>query len=253
MKKIDPAEYGNYIRYIDGKSGGAVYPLSIAENIQKGEVFAGSRAVLFWHYCGFAFIYGEYDEELLCSVHDIFFGGSIPDKRRFILFTADDNIRVFFEDRGKALIERRYFFEYPEREYTGSKSESLCPCICELDGELLDKTEGNITPFFSWDSREEFLKKGKGYCIADEGYPEAWAFTAAVCSKEIDIGVETRCGYRRSGYGAAAAGKMVEYCLEQGKRPVWACHSENAASGRLAVKLGFVKSSECFTVKRHNN
>ncbi len=42
---------------------------------------------------------------------------------------------------------------------------------------------------------------------------------------------------------------MIQYCFEQHKRPVWACHSKNIASQKLAEKIGFVKISECDTLK----
>ena len=44
-----------------------VYPLSITEGLQKGEIFVDDAekptAALIWHYCGFAHIVGDYGEE----------------------------------------------------------------------------------------------------------------------------------------------------------------------------------------------
>lgn len=97
---------------------------------------------------------------------------------------------------------------------------------------------------------ESFLEKGKGYCVVKGGTVAAWAFSAAVSSTEIDIGIETDSEYRRLGLAEIAAKKMIEYCFEQNKRPVWACHQDNTASRKLAEKLGFVKTSECLTVKK---
>ena len=46
-----------------------VYPLSITEGIQKGEVFVdhieAPTVALLWHYCGFANISGKYDEKFV--------------------------------------------------------------------------------------------------------------------------------------------------------------------------------------------
>jgi hypothetical protein len=51
-----------YIDYKDKSGCGKVYPCSIAESIQTGDIFINSfedsRSVLFWHYSGFAFLYG---------------------------------------------------------------------------------------------------------------------------------------------------------------------------------------------------
>lgn len=53
-KKIKPEEYNQYSRCIADMYYGAVYPYSIVEGFQQGDIYANSRSVLFWHYCGFA-------------------------------------------------------------------------------------------------------------------------------------------------------------------------------------------------------
>ncbi|MBS7370052.1 MAG: GNAT family N-acetyltransferase [Oscillospiraceae bacterium] len=53
------------------------------------------------------------------------------------------------------------------------------------------------------------------------------------------------CGH---GLAYIAAREMVRRCLNNGKKPVWVCHSESAASDLFALKLGFRKTAECFTV-----
>lgn len=77
------AESKDYIKYIDTNYCGAVYPLSIAEGFQQGNIYADSLSVLFWHYSGFAFLYGEYGEDILDFVSDLLVNAD----RRFILFT----------------------------------------------------------------------------------------------------------------------------------------------------------------------
>lgn len=247
MDKIRPAEYGGYVQYIDKNSCGEVYPFSVAEGFQQGEIFSNSHSVLFWHYFGFAFLYGEYGEDVLDFVSDLLVNAD----RRFILFTNDAPVENYFRKNKKAVIEKRLFFEYgkdapPEVPKLTDGFE-----LCEINAELLKKIKGGITPYFSWDSAESFLEKGKGYCVVKGDTAAAWAFSAAVSSTEIDIGIETDSEYRRLGLAEIAAKKMTEYCFEQNKRPVWACHSENTASRKLAEKLGFVKTSECFTVKKN--
>ena len=118
------------------------------------------------------------------------------------------------------------------------------------DAELLSKIKGRITPYFSWDNADEFLSKGKGYCIVTDGEVAAWAFSAAVSSTEIDIGIETQEKYQHRGFAAIVSKAMIKYVLEQGKIPVWACHYKNIASAKLADKLGFDKVAECFVIKR---
>ena len=78
----------------------------------------------------------------------------------------------------------------------------------------------------------------------------SWAFSAAVSSNELDIGIETVLDHRHMGLGFAVAEKMIQYCFEQRKRPIWSCDANNTASQKIAEKLGFVKSSEYITIRR---
>ncbi len=69
MVKVDFQSYSDYIYICKDCKCGKVYPLSIAEEYQYGDIFVKSRTecntVLFWHYSGFAFLLGEYDEGFL--------------------------------------------------------------------------------------------------------------------------------------------------------------------------------------------
>lgn len=120
----------------------------------------------------------------------------------------------------------------------------------ELDARLLSKVSGNIVPSLFWESSNDFLLKGKGYCVVHNEEVASWAFSAAVSSQEIDIGIETNLKYQKQGLGMIVAKRMMQYAIEQGKKPVWACHYQNTASAKMAEKLGFVKTGECTIIKR---
>lgn len=248
MLKAEQKDYLKYIQYIDGSSCGAVYPYSIAEGFQRGDIFSENGAFLFWHYCGFAFLYGEYDKRFLEEVSKLFLNRGAESPRRFILFTGDETVGRFFRNKENVAVGRRIFFEYNKELPASDLAPPVGYDLREVDGELLKEISGGVTPSFSWDNSADFLRKGKGYCVADGDNAASWAFAAAVSGEEIDIGVETAAGYHRLGLAAIAAQRMIRYCLEQNKRPVWACRADNIASRRLAEKLGFVKASECWTI-----
>lgn len=250
MNKLDPKYYIDFVKYIDKSDGGAVYPFSICEISRQGDVFAGSHTALFWHYSGFAFLYGDYDEKILDWVYETFFFDKSKVSGRFILFVSDDKVKNYFSLKENTVLEKRYFFEY-RKLYLPSIPELTGDYrLCEIDEDILDKIRGRITPSFFWKFSDDFLQKGKGYCILEGENAAAWAFSAAVSKEEIDIGIETDGNYRRMGLGTIAAKNMIRYSLNQNKRPVWACHSDNIASQRLAYELGFEKSAECVIVKR---
>ena len=89
---------------------------------------------------------------------------------------------------------------------------------------------------------EQFLKDGFGYVALNQDRVCAVAFSAAVSSDEIDIGVETYEDYRRKGLAAVLADRMCEDIIEIGKKPVWAHSTSNKGSMNTALKCGFVQN-----------
>lgn len=247
MEKVPFTSYGDMVSRIDRAACGAVYPLSVAQGIQPGDIYATETAALFWHYSGFAFLFGACDDDFLCRVYENFLSPDSVTARRFILFATDAKVTRFFADKENLVPGKRYFFAYPN--YVSPQGGRLSK-IQEIDRELFEKIQGTVTPRFSWADASGFLDKGKGYCITDGNTVTAWAFSAAVSADEIDIGVETRTAYRRLGLGTVAAGQMIRYCLERHKRPVWACNANNVASRKLAENIGFVKTAACDTFKK---
>ena len=252
MIKIDLRSYSDYICYAESCKYGNIYPLSIAEGYHQGDIYVNSinntQNVLFWHFSGFAFISGEYNRSFLESVYDIISDKNGTNPRRFILF-ADEQTMSFFETKENIDIERRYFFGFENKTF--NKSIAL-PSDCKLkpiDKNLLSKIKGRITPYFSWDNADEFLSKGKGYCVVCGEEVTAWAFSSAVSSNEIDIGVETAEKYQHKGLALAVSTAMIQYILAQNKTPVWACHYKNIASAKLAERSGFDRISECYVIK----
>ena len=222
---------------------GLVYPRSVKEGIQTGDVIGFDSGSLIWHYCGFAHIMGNVSEKELGEIYRLMAKGS----RRLVLFTENDDVISFFKNLG-CKADQRYFYCH-----SGVLPDpaSLLPdgySFAEMDRDIISRLNGRITPAFSWDDTERFLKYGKGFCVMCDGEPVSWAFTAAVSSTEEDIGTETVESHRRKGLAAAAAAKTAEYIITGGKAPVWACHCGNAGSQKTAAKIGFVKDTECTVI-----
>lgn len=241
LKKIEAERYHGYTDYARAVPYGRVYPLSVCEGRQSGDIYTDGRAVLFWHRCGFAAVGGEVSENFIYEVKKLM----QDSERRLVLFADDEIAEHFGEGYAKA---RRLFFEYPEgkavKQYPlpeGYEMSLLMPW-------LIPQLTGRIVPAFSWENDRQFLDHGTGFCVTHEDRPCAWAFTAAVGGDEVDIGVETAENYRRKGLACAAAAMTAAAVKEHGKKPVWACHEGNTGSAGLAQKLGFIKTNECFVI-----
>lgn len=105
----------------------------------------------------------------------------------------------------------------------------------------ISRIQGRIIPSFSWDSPERFLKDGFGYIALDQERVCAVAFSAAVSSDQIDIGVETHENYRRKGLAAILTNCMCDTIVKTGKTPAWAHSISNKGSMNTALKCGFVQ------------
>jgi len=254
MIKVNSTEYSQFISCTKANECGEVYPLSIAEGRQYGEIFADSadkcQSVLFWHHSGFAYICGDAHEGFLEDVYKLMLDENNTNPRRFVLMLNDERAEAFFRAKDNLVTEHRYLYEYAKTQPDANIS---LPEGCEMktiDGKLLSELQGNIVPALFWNNADDFLKEGKGFCVVKGGDAAAWAFSAAISSDEIDIGIETNEHYRHQGFAAAAANLMIRYALNSNKKPVWACHYTNIASQKLAKKLGFEKKSECRIIKR---
>ena len=250
MEKLNPTSYQSIIQQIEKTPCGTVYPLSIAEMSQYGDIYKDDDSVLIWHYSGFAFLYGSCSNCFLEAIYNMFLSPCNDLPRRFILFSANPRVIEFFRNKQDIVFGKRYNYEYP-LDNPIIRSE-LRPDyeICQFNKDMFNNLQGRITPRFSWRDASEFLNHGMGYCVMHQKEAVSWAFSAAVSRDEIDIGIETVSDFRHMGLGLAAAEKMIEFCFEQHKRPVWSCDANNTASQKMAEKLGFVKHSEYFTIRR---
>lgn len=237
MKRIDSFPYSEYAKQC---SSNRVYPLSIVEGMQNGEIIPDDEnninAVLFWHYSGFAYLSGNVNESFLQRIYEEYY--KTERERRFILITDDPKVVQFFSDKDDLVLDKRTEYSF------GTLLSTECKCdyrIERIDESNYDRIQGRIIPTFSWTGKEQFLDKGFGYVALDEEKVIAVAFSAAISSEEVDIGVETDENYRHKGLAKALADKMCREVLSIGKKPVWAHAVANEGSKYTALAVGFVE------------
>ena len=231
----------DYIEYAKQTSSNRVYPLSIAEGYQSGDIIADNvtdvQCVMFWHYCGFAYLSGKVTEPFLNRICEDYFRKET--ERRFILIADDDKVIQFFEGKDGLVMDRRKEYRFGD-DVTFSKENLQTDLRIEkIDASNIKAIQGRIIPAFSWDSDDAFLKNGFGYVAMDGEKFSAIAFSAAVSSEEVDIGVETNEAYRNRGLAKILAGYMIREILTTGKTPVWAHAAGNTASMKTALGVGF--------------
>ena len=252
MRRIKDTEYMNYISWARENSANRVYPCSIAEGFQSGDIYVNEgsdvEAVFFWHYCGFGYITGNASDTFLNEIYSEMISGNTD--KRLVLITSDDHVTAFFRNRNVLMDSRAEYF-YPHQK--GSDfADGGAFRIVQITRENISKIEGRIIPSFSWESSEQFLKEGFGYIALDQKRVCAVAFSAAVSSDDIDIGVETHEDYRRKGLAVLLASRMCEHIISIGKRPVWAHSILNHGSKNTALKCGFVQDRINTVIRKKN-
>ena len=70
FRKIDRSKYKEYIEYARECTANHVYPMSVVTGTQDGEIYTDDRGcILFWHYCGFAYISGSVSPDALEAIY----------------------------------------------------------------------------------------------------------------------------------------------------------------------------------------
>lgn len=77
-----------------------------------------------------------------------------------------------------------------------------------------------------------------------DGAAVAFAYAPWRSARWFDISVDTLAGSRQLGLGAIVAAAMIRDERTAGREPVWGADEDNAASLRLARRLGFVAVDE---------
>ena len=253
MRKVSEKDYHMFITWAKANTANTVYPSSIAEGIQSGDIYVNDDAdvetVLFWHHCGFGYISGKPSYDFLNDIYSVM--TSDHNRKRLVLITSDEEVADYFRDKEVLLDSRAEYSYLSDRNISATDITGFR--IEQIDEENLSRIEGRIIPSFSWKTSDQFLKHGFGYIALDQERVCAIAFSAAVSSDEIDIGVETHEDYRRKGLAAILAGRMCERILKIGKKPVWAHSISNTGSMNTALKCGFVKHKVNTVIRRRNS
>ena len=100
-------------------------------------------------------------------------------------------------------------------------------------------------------STERMLEEGISAGAIDAGRLVAIASVSFTTDRHADIGVSTLEEWRGRGLATAAASLVAQAVQESGRAPVWSAGEGNAASLRVAQKLGFVEVSRRVYINLH--
>lgn len=141
--------------------------------------------------------------------------------------TIEVNSRVNFEFNAE-----RYHTRPPLSTPAGVRIE-------RLNADTVRSMHGSVIPLAFWNSTEEFIQHSIGYSVFVNGEQASTAYAAFIHDAILEIGIETVAAFRGQGHAQRCCGALIDYCLQEGRTPVWSCRLENRGSYRLALSLGF--------------
>lgn len=89
-----------------------------------------------------------------------------------------------------------------------------------------------------FDSIDDFINRGVGYAVLNEGQVVSGATSFSIYDDGIEIEVASHPNHRRKGLATIAASALILDCIDRGKYPSW--DGANSESVDLAQKLGYI-------------
>ena len=141
----------------------------------------------------------------------------------------------------KVELSTRVNFRFNEEKYQNFKQKfENSPCeIVRTGKQHFENIKGTVVPKYFWNNADDFNKNAVGFTLMFEGKPASTAFSAFIEEEKLEIGIESLAEFRGKGFAQYACTALIDFCLENGYEPVWACRLENTISYKLAQKLGF--------------
>ena len=89
----------------------------------------------------------------------------------------------------------------------------------------------------NFESPEDFIQRGFGFCVLKGGKIVSVATTFAICKRGIEIQINTRRAEQGQGLGTTVAAQLLLHSLANDLDPNW--DAANRRSARLAERLGY--------------
>ena len=112
--------------------------------------------------------------------------------------------------------------------------------LAKIDAKLYEKCLQNpvsVDFVSSFESKDNFLKLGRGIVVLKDGQIVAGASSYTRYNEGIEIEVDTIENERRKHLAMAACSALILWCLEENLYPSW--DAQNISSVLLAEKLGY--------------
>ncbi len=135
----------------------------------------------------------------------------------------------------------RVNFKFNEKKYVQTKQtfDSDNIRIHSTTENDFKEMVGTVIPSKFWKDSNDFVSNSIGISVYYDNRLASIAFAACIEGNTLELGIETNELYRGKHLAYKACSALLDYCLDNGFNPVWACRLENTGSYKLAQALGF--------------
>jgi len=257
-------DYISAIRALKEVTFNNLFARSVVEKHVNGKVyvddFANPKAFYVVHLYGMALLYGDISEKFLHFdfKNTVFECYGLQKTGRWLQVfpqNLEDQIDVIFKDRISVfdsnkfkddysvniIKHKRVNFRFNLEKYNSFRCglDITKYCFCDVNVDIFNETNGSVVPNRFWNNANDFITNGAGFSLIADDHPVSIAFSSFVHEGMFELGMETKSEFRRRGYASIVCARLIDYCLERGLEPIWACSLGNNASYELALKLGF--------------
>ena len=268
MISLQKEQYSKLLEPIKSITNNNLFARAVAERVVEGEIFVDNvenpKSFYLLHPYGMSLLFGDSKNE---AFNLAFKKYALNENRsRKIIewmqvFPADwdavlqdllsDNlVSPSSESTSSHAIEQnvRVNFKFNEEIFlrgtlANEKSDPAVE-ILRTDREAFEKMTGTVVPINFWNDADDFINKGVAFSLYYDGKLASTAFSAYLHDDKLELGIETYDEFKGKGLAYKACSALIEYCIENGFEPVWACKRDNVGSYQLAQKLGFENVKE---------
>lgn len=147
-------------------------------------------------------------------------------------------------DTGKIELSTRVNFTFNRQKYLEFKNEfgQNNYQIVRTDKHLFEEMRGTVVPKYFWNNANDFYQNAVGFSLLYNGQIASTAFSAFIIDQKLELGIESVAHFRGKQFAIHTCLALIDYCLQNGYEPVWACRLQNTNSFQLAQKIGFEPS-----------
>lgn len=269
MISLQKEQYSKLLEPIKSITNNNLFARAVAERVVEGEIFVDNvenpKSFYLLHPYGMSLLFGDSKNEAFNLAFKKYalnenrsrkiiewmqvFPADWDDVLQDLL--SDKLVSPSSENTSSHAIEQnvRVNFKFNKEKFQNGKlsaksADNANIEILRTDREAFEKMTGTVVPLNFWNDADDFINKGVAFSLYYDGKLASTAFSAYLHDDKLELGIETYDEFKGKGLAYKACSALIEYCIENGFEPVWACKRDNVGSYQLAQKLGFENVKE---------